>query len=93
MYSHCNSSLYEVQCRLISHYINQQFNMIIKHIGNEIIIHRQLIREGDNHIGLNDNQSGMMRQLINKLNTAKDNSTRKSFFNATNVTLSQTLCL
>ena len=32
-------------------------------------------------------------ELINKLNTAKDNSTRKSFFNATNVTLSQTLCL
>ena len=65
MYSHCNSSLYEVQCRLISHYINQQFNMIIKHIGNEIIIHRQLIREGDNHIGLNDNQSGEVDNLFN----------------------------
>ena len=31
---------------------------------NKIIINRQLIREGDNHIGLNDNQSGKMRQLI-----------------------------
>ena len=28
-----------------------------------------------------------------RLNTAKENATRKSFFNVTNVTLSQTLCL
>ena len=40
-------------------------NMIIKHIGNEIIINRQLIREGDNHIGLNDNQSGDVDNLFN----------------------------
>lgn len=39
--------------------------MIIKHIGNEIIINRQLIREGDNHIGLNDNQSGDVDNLFN----------------------------
>ena len=40
-------------------------NMIIKHIGNEIIINRQLIREGDNHIGLNDSQSGDVDNLSN----------------------------
>ena len=38
--------------------------MIIKDICNKFFINRQLIREGDNHIGLNDNQSGKMRQLI-----------------------------
>ena len=30
----------------------------------EYVINRQLIREGDNHIGLNDNQSDKVRQLI-----------------------------
>ena len=38
--------------------------MIIKDICNKIFINRQLILEGDNHIGLNDNKSGKVRQLI-----------------------------
>ena len=38
--------------------------MIIKDICNEIIISRQLIRESDNYIGLNDNQSGEVDNLF-----------------------------
>ena len=56
--------------------------MIIKDICNEIIINRQLIREGDNHIGLNDNQSGEVDNLFNnkcKSNTAKDTLPEKVF--------------
>ena len=51
---------------VIPYFIHQFVNkdMIIKDICNKIIIDLQLIREGDNHIGLNDNQSGKMRQLI-----------------------------
>ena len=40
-------------------------DMIIKDICNKIIINRQLIREGDNNIGLNDNQSGDVDNLFN----------------------------
>ena len=49
--------------------------MIIKDICNKIFIIRQLSREGDNHIGLNDNQSGDLDNLFNnkcKPLTAKD---------------------
>ena len=38
--------------------------MIIKDIGNEIIINQQLTREDDNNIGLNDNQSGDVDNLF-----------------------------
>ncbi len=52
--------------KLVSDFISKfvDKDMIIKDICNKIFINRQLIREGDNHIGLNDNQSGKIRQLI-----------------------------
>ena len=35
----------------------------------------------------------LWKDILNKPNTAKDNATRKSFFNATNVIMSLALCL
>ncbi len=56
--------------------------MIIKDICNKIFVNRQLIREGDNHIGLNDNQSGEVDNLFNnkcKPIPAKDTLQKKFF--------------
>ena len=50
---------------MCTRFVTCESSVIIKHIGNEIIINRQLIREGDNHIGLNDNQSGDVDNLFN----------------------------
>ncbi len=35
----------------------------------------------------------LWEDILNKPNTAKDNATRKSFFNVTNVIMSLALCL